>query len=160
LVRGEVTDGWASLPYRAKTNHPVPAPDLLYSQAMTTPRGFLSREIESFACAFRGIASLLKSEVHARIHLVATVVVLALGWWLEISAGVWIAVVLAIGLVWVAEALNTAIEYVADLAHPDEHPEVKKLKDLAAAAVLFASVAALVVGLLIFLPYACNPAKV
>jgi len=118
---------------------------------MTNRRGFFSREAESFACAFRGIASLLKSEVHARIHLVATIVVLALGWWLAITPGEWIAVILSIGLVWVAEALNTAIEYVADLAHPDEHPEVKKLKDLAAAAVLFASIAALVVGLIVFL---------
>lgn len=118
-------------------------------------RGFFSREAESFACAFRGIAALLKSEVHARIHLVATVVVLALAWWFGISSGEWIAVILAIGLVWVAEALNTAIEYVADLAHPDEHPEVKKLKDLAAAAVLFASIAALIVGLIVFMPRLC-----
>ena len=118
---------------------------------MTTPRGFFSREAESFACAFRGIAALLKSEVHARIHLVATVAVIVLGWWFAITPGEWIAVVLSIGLVWVAEALNTAIEYVADLAHPDEHPEVKKLKDLAAAAVLCASIAALVVGLIVFL---------
>jgi diacylglycerol kinase len=118
---------------------------------MTTPRGFFSREAESFACAFRGIASLLQSEVHARIHLAATVAVLALGWWCEITRVEWIAVILATGLVWVAEALNTAIEYVADLAHPDEHPEVKKLKDLAAASVLFASIAAFVVGLIVFL---------
>lgn len=114
-------------------------------------RGFFSREAESFACAFRGIAALLKSEVHARIHLAATVIALALGWWLQITRAEWIALVLVIGLVWVAEALNTAIEYVADLAHPDEHPEVKKLKDLAAAAVLFASIAALVVGLIVFM---------
>ena len=118
-------------------------------------RGFFSREAESFACAFRGITALLRSEVHARIHLVATIVVLYLGWWLDISAGEWIAIVLAIGIVWVAEALNTAIEYVADLAHPDEHPEVKKLKDLAAAAVLFASIAALVVGILVFWSRLC-----
>jgi len=119
-------------------------------------RGFFSREAESFACAFRGIAALLKSEVHARIHLAATVAVLALAWWFGITTGEWIAVILAIGLVWVAEALNTAIEYVADLAHPDEHPEVKKLKDLAAAAVLFASIAALVVGLIVFMPRLCG----
>ncbi|MFM8809584.1 MAG: diacylglycerol kinase family protein [Chthoniobacterales bacterium] len=118
-------------------------------------RGFFSRKAESFACAFRGIAALLKSEVHARIHLVATVAVIALGWSLEITRNEWIAVVLSIGLVWVAEALNTAIEYVADLAHPDEHPEVKKLKDLAAAAVLFASIVALIVALLIFWPRLC-----
>ena len=118
-------------------------------------RGFFSREAESFACALRGIAALLKSEVHARIHLAATVAVLVLGWWLDINAGEWMAVFLSIGLVWTAEALNTAIEYVADLAHPDEHPEVKKLKDLAAAAVLFASIAALVVGLIVFGPHLC-----
>jgi diacylglycerol kinase len=122
---------------------------------MTDRRGFFSREADSFACAFRGIAALLKSEVHARIHLAATVAVLALGWWSDINAGEWMAVVLSIGLVWTAEALNTAIEYVADLAHPDEHPEVKKLKDLAAAAVLFASIAALVVGLIVFGPHLC-----
>ena len=122
---------------------------------MTNHRGFFSREAESFACAFRGIAALLKNEVHARVHLAATVAVLALGWWLDINAGEWMAVVLSIGLVWTAEALNTAIEYVADLAHPDEHPEVKKLKDLAAAAVLFASITALVVGLIVFGPHLC-----
>jgi len=115
-------------------------------------RGFFSREAESFACAFRGVAALLKSEVHARVHLAATLAVLALAWLFGIGAGEWIAVVLSIGLVWVAEALNTAIEYVADLAHPDEHPEVKKLKDLAAAAVLFASIVALVVGIIVFAP--------
>ena len=119
-------------------------------------RGFFSREAESFACAFRGIAALLKSEFHSRIHLVATIAVLTLGWWFGVGAGEWIAVILSIGLVWVAEALNTAIEYVADLAHPDEHPEVKKLKDLAAAAVLFASIIALVVGLIVFLPRIYN----
>ena len=122
---------------------------------MTDRRGFFSREADSFACAFRGITALLKSDVHARIHLAATIAVLALGWWLDITAGEWMAVVLSIGLVWTAEALNTAIEYVADLAHPDEHPEVKKLKDLAAAAVLFASITALVVGLIVFGPHLC-----
>lgn len=115
-------------------------------------RSFIRREAESFACAFRGIAALLQSEVHARVHLAATILAIALGWWLEICAGEWVAVILAIGLVWTAEALNTAIEYVADLAHPDEHPEVKKLKDLAAAAVLFASLAALAAGLVVFAP--------
>ena len=119
-------------------------------------RGFFSREADSFACAFRGIAALLKSEVHARFHLVATFAAIGAGWWFRISPGEWIAVILSIGLVWTAEALNTAIEYVADLAHPDEHPEVKRLKDLAAAAVLFASIAALAVGAIVFGPHLCN----
>lgn len=116
------------------------------------PSWLFSRDADSFACAFRGIAALLKSEVHARIHLTATAAVLVFGWWFTITPGEWMAVVLSIGLVWTAEALDTASEYVADLAHPDEHPAVKKLKDLAAAAVLFASVAALIVGLIVFGP--------
>lgn len=123
-------------------------------------RGFFSREADSFACAFRGIAALLKSEVHARFHLVATIAAIAAGWWFQITPGEWIAVILSIGLVWTAEALNTAIEYVADLAHPDEHPEVKKLKDLAAAAVLFSSIAALAVGVIVFGPHLCNAAGI
>ena len=122
-------------------------------------RSFLRREAESFACAFRGIAGLLRGEPHARIHLAATAAVAALSWWLGIGQWEWVAVILAAGLVWTAEALNTAIEYVADLAHPDEHPEVKKLKDLAAAAVLFASLAALAVGLIVFVPPLCAAAR-
>ena len=121
-------------------------------------RSFLQREAESFACALHGIAGLLRGEPHARVHLAATAIVAALGWWFGIGPGEWIAVILAAGLVWTAEALNTAIEYVADLAHPDEHPEVKKLKDLAAAAVLFASLAALAVGLIVFVPRLCAAA--
>ena len=75
---------------------------------MTNRRGFVSREAESFACAFRGIAALLRSEVHARIHLLATVVVIVLGWWFEITVGQWIAAVLAIGLVWVVSGAATS----------------------------------------------------
>lgn len=117
-------------------------------------RGFFSRELQSFTCALRGLAVLLRSEPHARIHLAATLVAIALGWWFGISRGEWLAVLLAIGLVWVAETLNTAIECVADLAHPDEHPEVGKLKDLAAAAVLLASLTALAVGTVIVFHHA------
>lgn len=114
-------------------------------------RSFLGREAASFACAFRGIADLLRSEVHARIHLLATVAALALGWWKPLSATGWAVLILTIGMVWTAEAINTAIERMADVAHPDEHPEVGKLKDLAAGAVLLASIAALGVGVCLFL---------
>lgn len=112
--------------------------------------GFLRRETASFACAFRGIADLLRGEIHARVHLAATVAALALGWWKSLSAPGWAALVLAVGMVWTAEALNTAIEHLADVAHPDKHPAVRKLKDMAAAAVLLASIAALGVGVCLF----------
>jgi diacylglycerol kinase len=65
----------------------------------------------------------------------------------------WIVLVFAIALVWVAESLNTAIEFLADAAVPDHHALVKHAKDIAAAAVLLAAGAAVLIGVLLFLPY-------
>jgi len=117
--------------------------------------GFFGRERASFACAIRGITDLLRDEPHARFHLVATLAVGALGWWFGLTAGEWIAVVLAAGLVWTAEALNTAIEHLADVLHPARHPGIGRVKDIAAAAVLLASLAAAVTGLIVFGPRLC-----
>lgn len=114
--------------------------------------GFFSRERASFACAFRGLADLLRGEPHARFHLAATVAVGALGWWFCLTAGEWIAVILAVGLVWAAEALNTAIEHLADVLHPARHPGIGRVKDIAAAAVLLASIAAALTGMIVFGP--------
>ena len=115
--------------------------------------GFLGRERASFACAIRGFAGLLRSEPHARFHLLATVAVCALGWWFGLCGGEWSAVLLAAGLVWTAEALNTAIEHLADVLHPAQHPGIGRVKDIAAAAVLLASITAAVVGLVVFGPH-------
>ena len=60
---------------------------------------------------------------------------------------------LTIGCVWMAEALNTAVEYVADACHPEQHPLIKRAKDVAAAAVLLVAITALLVGVIIFTPY-------
>ncbi len=77
---------------------------------------------------------------------------IACGFWFGVSRGEWMAIVLCIGLVFAAEALNSAIEELADALHPDEHPGIGRAKDLAAAGVLLAAFAAAAVGLLIFLP--------
>jgi diacylglycerol kinase len=116
-------------------------------------RPYFRREAASFACAFRGLGGMLRSEPHARFHLAATVAVVAAGWWVGLCGGQWVALVLSIGLVWTAETLNTAVELLADLVHPAEHDGVRRLKDLAAGAVLLASFTALVVGLLVFGPW-------
>ena len=71
---------------------------------------------------------------------------------LGISAGEWRAVILAIALVWTAEALNTALELLCDVASPEFHPLIQKGKDIAAAAVLLSSIGAAVIGLLVFGP--------
>jgi len=109
--------------------------------------------LRSFGHAFSGVATLLHEQHNSRLHLLAAIIVISLGVLLELSRGDWIALVLAIGLVWLAEALNSALEYLCDAVTPEQHPLIKKSKDVAAAGVLLAALLAVVVGLLVFLPY-------
>jgi diacylglycerol kinase len=110
------------------------------------------RRLSSFRHAFRGIATLLREQHNARIHLLATAVVLGLGFALDVTRQEWLLLLFAIGLVWLAEALNSALEYLCDAAVPDQHELIGRAKDTAAAGVLIASAIALVVGALVFLP--------
>jgi diacylglycerol kinase (ATP) len=112
----------------------------------------LRARLASFGHALRGIAELVATQHNAWVHGAATGVVLALAVGLGISAGEWLAVVLAISLVWSAEAMNTAFEALCDVASPDHHPLVRRAKDVAAGAVLVSAVGAAVVGLIVFAP--------
>ncbi|TYZ11525.1 diacylglycerol kinase family protein [Hymenobacter lutimineralis] len=94
----------------------------------------------------------MRTEVHLQFHAVATVVVLGLGWYFELTRGEWALVALAVGLVWSLELVNTAIEAVVNLVSPEYHPLAGRAKDVAAGAVLVGAVAALAVGLLVFGP--------
>ncbi len=113
---------------------------------------FIRAQMKSFGHAVRGIRLLVQSERNAQIHLLASAVVIVLGLTFSISPEEWGLLVLATGLVWAAEAVNTAVERVIDLCNPEHHPIAGEAKDLAAGAVLLAAVAALVVGLILFLP--------
>ena len=117
--------------------------------APPAPRGRLAR---SFGYAFRGIGILLRTQANARIHAVATLFAVAAGFWFGVSRGEWCAVIAAIGLVWTAEGLNTALEAVVDLVSPEQHPLAGRAKDVAAGAVLCAAIAAFAIGVLIFGP--------
>ena len=108
--------------------------------------------MDSFRHAFAGCCHLLRSQQNAWIHACATVAVVLLGLWLGLSPLEWAVIVLTIGLVWMAEFVNTALEAVVDLASPDLHPLAKIGKDVAAAAVLVGAVTAVVVGLLVLGP--------
>ncbi|HAI75995.1 MAG TPA: diacylglycerol kinase [Microscillaceae bacterium] len=112
----------------------------------------LRKRIQSFVYAFQGLRVLFLEEHNARIHLVAAAGVVGLGWFCRCSTSEWTALVLAIGLVITAEALNSAIENLADFVSPERNDSIKRVKDLAAAAVLISAIAALVVGLLVFVP--------
>jgi len=112
--------------------------------------------IQSFGHAVRGICWVLQSEPNFRIHFAATVFVIGLGLFFPLSAGEWIALALVSAMVLMTEVMNTAIEYLADALHPGRHPEIGKAKDAAAGAVMIAALAAVVVGLVIFLPKLWN----
>ncbi len=108
--------------------------------------------MRSFAYAFNGVISLIKNEPNARIHLVALILVLALGTWLSIDLAEWAMVIFAAGLVFMAELFNTAIEKLADVAHPQWDKKIEIIKDYAAAAVLVSAIVAAVAGAMVFLP--------
>jgi diacylglycerol kinase (ATP) len=115
-------------------------------------RSLLRRRAASFGHAFRGVAVALRSELHLQFHAVATVLVLGLGGYFRLSLTEWALVALAITSVWAAELFNTAIETLTNLASPGYHPLAGKAKDVAAGAVLLASIGAVVVGGLVFGP--------
>jgi diacylglycerol kinase (ATP) len=106
----------------------------------------------SFRYAFSGLWYMLRTQRNAWIHAAATVCVVALGLWLSLSRIEWAILALTIGLVWMAEFINTALEAVVDLASPDIHPLAKVGKDVGAAAVLVAAFTSVIVGLLILGP--------
>lgn len=110
------------------------------------------RRIKSFAYAFSGIAWMMKTQINARIHAFITILVVILAIFLRINSLEWILIIFAIGFVFAAEALNTAIEIWVDKLQPEYNSKAGRAKDLAAAAVLIAAISAAIVGLIIFLP--------
>jgi diacylglycerol kinase (ATP) len=113
----------------------------------------LAGRLKSFRHAAGGIGFMLRSQHNAWIHLVVTAVVCLTGWWLRLSAADWRWLTIAIVIVWVAEAMNTAFEYVCDVVAPEFHVHVERAKDIAAGAVLICSCGAVVLGVLTLWPY-------
>ena len=108
--------------------------------------------IRSIACALRGIRVMLASQQNAWIHAGTTVVVGVAGVMLRLSWAEWCWIVLAVTAVWTAEALNTALEFLTDVASPSFNPIAGKAKDVAAGAVLLAVIGAVLIGALVFVP--------
>ncbi|WP_343603873.1 diacylglycerol kinase family protein [Fluviicola sp.] len=108
--------------------------------------------IKSFTYAIQGLKTLFREEHNARIHLLAALLVVASGFLLNISGNEWIALIIVMGLVFICEAFNTALEALCDYVQPEKHPQIKKVKDLAAAGVLISAISALITGIIIFGP--------
>jgi diacylglycerol kinase (ATP) len=109
--------------------------------------------VRSFRHALRGILRMIGCQHNAWIHALATLAVIAAGFICQLSRAEWCFVALAIWIVWTAEALNTAFEFLADAASPDFHPLVRDAKDVAAGAVLLTAIAAAAIGAIIFGPH-------
>lgn len=111
------------------------------------------RLLRSFGHAFQGLRTFMRREQNARIHAAAAILVLGLSAYWRIKPWEWVAVVLTVAVVLAAEMLNSAIEVLCDHVTPEQHAHIKMVKDLAAAAVVLVALAALVVGLVVFMPY-------
>lgn len=113
---------------------------------------YWSKRKNAFKYAFNGVAMLFSNEAHAKIHLLAAICVITAGFLLNVNAVEWCLLILCIGGVFSAEAVNTAVEKLADRISTEQNPLIKIAKDVAAAAVLLFVIAAVAVGLIIFIP--------
>lgn len=109
----------------------------------------IRKTLRSFRFAGRGIIDLFRYENNAKVHLLVAIVVIVVGSWLQFSVTEWAIILTQIGLVWAAEAVNTAIEKLCDVVSPGHNPTIGTVKDLAAGAVLIVSIVAVIVGVLL-----------
>jgi diacylglycerol kinase (ATP) len=102
--------------------------------------------------ALRGLVVMIRSQHNAWVHAVATALVITAGVYFDLQPMEWQVLILAMLGVWVSESLNTAFEFICDVASPEFHPLVEKAKDVAASAVLLSAIGAVVIGVIIFWP--------
>lgn len=113
----------------------------------------LSQRLRSMGFAIAGLVTLIKTQPNARLHCLAVVIVVAAGLLTGVSKVEWLALIIVMGMVLSSEALNSALETLCDKVEPDQDPQIKVAKDVAAAGVLLTAITAAVVGALVFLPY-------
>jgi diacylglycerol kinase len=113
---------------------------------------FLGKRLKAFKYAFKGAFLLLRHEASIQVQAVLAIIMSFAGFYFEISTTEWMFQILAIGLVLSIEGLNTAVEKIADFVHPDFHNKIGFIKDVAAGAVFFAALTAIIIGCLIYIP--------
>lgn len=108
--------------------------------------------VRSFSYATNGLFQLFRQETNAKLHSLATILVIVAGIIRKLGPNQWIAIIIAIGIVWMTEAINTCIEKLCDFACDNKwHPEVKIIKDIAAGAVLIAAMVSVAIAIIVFL---------
>jgi len=113
----------------------------------------IKRLLKSFVYAFRGLFKTMSEEQNLQIQFLAGLTVVVLGWCLEIKAWEWCVLLLVIFIVILMEMMNSAVERIVDILKPRLDNYVKEIKDIMAASVMLASLVAVIIGLIIFLPY-------
>ena len=112
----------------------------------------LSRRAKSFLFAFHGLYRFFSTQHNAILHAIATGVVIVLSLLIKLPLSKFLFIMIAISLVWMAELFNTAIEQLCDMVCPQQHPQIKFIKDVSAAAVLITAVMAVITACIIFIP--------
>ena len=113
---------------------------------------FVGTRLRAFIYAFRGAYLLFKTEASIQAQAFIALLTIIAGWYFDINAMEWMFQILAIGMILAAEGMNTAIEKLCDFVHPDYHERIGFIKDVAAGAVFFVAVAAVAIGLFIYIP--------
>lgn len=114
---------------------------------------FFTGRLKSVTYAFKGALKLISTEHSVMVQFSIGVLLSFAGFYFDITASEWLFQTLAIGLVMSVEGLNTAVEKIADFIHPEFHERIGFIKDIAAGAVFFAAITAIVIGLIIYVPY-------
>ncbi len=113
---------------------------------------FVTGRLKSVTYAFKGALKLITTEHSIMVQFSLGILVTMAGFYFDISSTEWLFQTLAIGFVMSIEGLNTAVEKIADFIHPNYHERIGFIKDIAAGAVLFAALTAVIIGLIIYLP--------
>lgn len=119
---------------------------------MTKKDSFIVNRLKSIGYAFKGALLLLKTEASIKVQFTIAVILTFAGFYYGISLTEWIIQLLCIGIVMSIEGLNTSIEAIADFIHPEHHNKIGFIKDIAAGAVFIASIFAIIIGFIIYLP--------
>lgn len=114
---------------------------------------FILGRLKSFKYAVQGAVKLISTEHSIMAQCTIAVLAIILGLFFDISRTDWMFQIFGIGLVLSIEGMNTAVEKIADFVHPNFHTEIGVIKDVAAGAVFFAAVSALIIGLFIYVPH-------
>jgi diacylglycerol kinase (ATP) len=114
---------------------------------------FFSSRFRSFGYAIKGLKEFFSTQINSWIEIAASLAVIFAGFYFNIPTSEWLAILLCIGLVFIAEIINTSIEYLCNYVSTELNPIIGKVKDLAAGAVLFASIISFIIALIIFWKY-------